>query len=440
MRRLHLPLYMRVIVGVVLGAAVGLIAGKSPIIGGFTTEDLGTFGMLVIRLLKTLAVPLVVFAVLDAITRTNVSARAGIRLLVICAVNVTVAFCIGLALMNLLHPGYAWRGHIQDIAGLTHEAMKQAPEGTSLSLLDNLAHWIPESIAQPFSENNVISLVLLAILAGAAIRQIRREALAKNDSETTREVGTLVAAIAGGYRVLMRMLTFVIHAVPFAVFCVVAQVVGKAGLGTFAVLSGFLGVILLGFALHALVYYPLVSWFVGKIHPRHFLKHGANAVITGLSMNSSLATMPVTLQSLGNMGISPTSARLSACIGTNFNNDGITLYEAMAAVFLSQALGHDLSLGAQLTIVISALMAGIGVAGVPEAGLIVLPLVLSSAGLSDELVGALLPVVLTVDWIIARCRSGVNVMADMVVAILLDRWAKWAGDVEDQIEPDAEPT
>ncbi|HEY4179599.1 MAG TPA: dicarboxylate/amino acid:cation symporter [Kofleriaceae bacterium] len=440
MRRLHLPLYLRVIAGVALGAAIGLIFGKGAIIGNFTTEDLGKLGLLVIRLLKTLAVPLVVFAVLDAITRTNVSVKAGVRLLVICAANVTVAFCIGLVLMNVLHPGYAWRDHTAQIAGLSHDTIGKAPAGTSLSFLEMVSRWIPESVAHPFTENNVIALVLLAILGGAAIRQIRREAAEKNDTERTHEISTLVAAIAGGYHVLMRMLTYVVHVVPFAVFCVVAQVIGKAGLGTFSALSGFLGVILLGFALHALVYYPLVSWLIGGIHPRDFAKHGVNAVITGLSMNSSLATMPVTLQSLENMGVGPTSARLSACIGTNFNNDGITLYEAMAAVFLAQALGKDITFGAQLTIVFSALMAGIGVAGIPEAGLIVLPLVLSNAGFSDETIGALLPVVLTVDWILARCRSGVNVMADMVVAILLDRWAKRAGDVADELEPDHEAT
>ncbi|HEY4055400.1 MAG TPA: dicarboxylate/amino acid:cation symporter [Kofleriaceae bacterium] len=439
MRRLHLPLYALVIGGVIAGALVGLAFQTRSIIWNFTTEDLGKMGLLVIRLLKTLAVPLVVFAVLDAITRTNVSVKAGIRLLVICAVNVTVAFCIGLTLMNLLHPGNAWRGHVEQITGLAQDVVAKAPEGTTLSPMSILDSWIPKSIAAPFNENNVISLVLLAIIAGAAIRQIRNEAARRNDTETTHEVGTLVSAIGGCYRVLMRMLTFIVHLVPFAVFCVVAQVVGKAGLGTFSVLSGFLGVILLGFALHALLYYPLVAWFVGGIHPRDFAKHGINAVITGLSMNSSLATMPVTLQSLENMGVSPTSARLSACIGTNFNNDGITLYEAMAAIFLAQALGKDLSLAAQLGIVINALMAGIGVAGIPEAGLIVLPLVLSSAHFTDAQVGALLPVVLTVDWILARFRSGVNVMADMVVAILLNRWAKIAGDVTDQIEPDKEP-
>jgi Na+/H+-dicarboxylate symporter len=207
------------------------------------------------------------------------------------------------------------------------------------------------------------------------------------------------------------------------VFGVVAHIVGKAGLGAFSALSGFLGIILLGMAIHALVYYPMMAWFVGGKPPRVYLGQGANAILTGLSTNSSLATVPVTLRCLDSMKVSPESSRLGACIGTNLHNDGVTLYEAMAALFLAQALGYDLSVGAQITIVLASLMAGIGIAGIPEAGLIVLPLVLSAAGIPEPVVAAVLPLVFTVDWILARVRSGVNVMADMLVAILLERWS-----------------
>ncbi|HEY5934183.1 MAG TPA: cation:dicarboxylase symporter family transporter, partial [Kofleriaceae bacterium] len=165
-----------------------------------------------------------------------------------------------------------------------------------------------------------------------------------------------------------------------------------------------------------------MAWLVGGKRPRTYLGLGANAIVTGLSTNSSLATVPVTLKSLDAMGVSPESSRLAACVGTNLNNDGITLYEAMAALFLAQALGYDLSAGAQVTIVLSSMMAGIGVAGIPEAGLVVLPLVLAAAGLPEPVVAAVLPLVFSVDWILARCRSVVNVMSDMLVAILLDRW------------------
>ena len=426
----HIPLYVRVIIAVALGALVGVIVGKGEIVFGITTGDLGAIGLLVIRMLKMLAVPLVLFAVLDAIARTNVSVTQGLRLLAICLVNVSIAFTIGLALMNTIRPGDSWRGHIQELAGLTHEQMKKAPEGTSLSPLDNLQKWIPESVAQPFEENNVIAIVLLAILAGAAIRRVRSDAEKEDDDgESTRAINAVIDGIAGGYKILMRMLTWVVEIVPYGVFCVVAMTIGKAGFETFGVLAGFLGVILLGFVIHALGYYPLMAWIVGRKSPRVFFGRGGNAIITGLSMNSSLATMPITLKSLDAMGVSTESARLSACIGTNFNNDGITLYEAMAAVFLAQALGYDLSFGAQITIVLAALMAGIGIAGVPEAGLIVLPLVLHAAGLPEQVVGALIPLIFTVDWILARCRSAVNVMADMLVAILLDRWARVRGEI-----------
>jgi len=421
-RSRHIPLFARVLIGVVLGVLVGIAFGKGEIVLGVTAADLGTLGLLVIRVLRLLAVPLVLFAVLDAIVRTEVSARMGGRLIVICIVNVSVAFAIGLSLMNALEPGHTWRGHLDELtASLQLDAPKHAPPGVSLSPLENIQRWVPEALAQPFAENNVIAVVLLALLAGAAIRRIRRE------PEAAEPMAALERIIDGAVRVLARMLAWVIEAVPFAVFGVVAQVVGRAGLDIFASLWVFLAVILLGMAIHALVYYPAMAWVGGGKPPRVYLGRGADAILTGLSTNSSLATVPVTLRCLDKMEVAPESARLAACIGTNLNNDGITLYEAMAALFLAQALGYDLSLGAQVTIVLASLMAGIGVAGVPEAGLIVLPLVLATAGLPEPVVTAVLPLVFAVDWILARCRSGVNVMADMLVAILIDRWTRARG-------------
>jgi Na+/H+-dicarboxylate symporter len=131
--------------------------------------------------------------------------------------------------------------------------------------------------------------------------------------------------------------------------------------------------------------------------------------------------VPITLRCLEKMGVSTASARLAACVGTNLNNDGITLYEAMAALFLAQAVGMNLALGQQVVVVLASIMAGAGVAGIPEAGLIVLPLVLGAAGLPEEIIVIALPLLLPVDWIVARARSGVNVMSDMLVAIFLDR-------------------
>jgi Na+/H+-dicarboxylate symporter len=230
----------------------------------------------------------------------------------------------------------------------------------------------------------------------------------------------LVLAVGRIYRWLIRVLWWIIRLVPFAVFGVLASIVGRVGLGVFSALWIFLVAILVGLSLHAFVYYPLVAWLAGKTPLRIYVGRGVDAIMTAISCNSSLATVPVTLRCLERMGVSPQSARLAACVGTNLNNDGVTLYEAMAALFLAQAMGYELSMGHQLLIVVASIMAGVGVAGIPEAGLVVLPLVLSAAGLSSQVIAAAIPLIMTVDWILARVRSGVNVMSDMLVAILLD--------------------
>ncbi|MDX1935135.1 MAG: dicarboxylate/amino acid:cation symporter [Capsulimonadales bacterium] len=423
-RTFRLPLAAQVLIAALLGLLLGVIFGKSPYLGGLRNSDLGALGMLVIKALRALAVPLVFFAILDAFTRTRIPLRKGIRLVLICLVNVSVAMAIGLTLLNTFRPGDRWRGHLEQLA-LSVDAKpvtaKKAedPEapGATLELLPNLAYYVPSSLIRPFVYNNLISVVLLALLIGGAVRQVQEHQ--EQTGETS--IRTVVAFIEGVYQILIKMLEWTVRTVPYAVFGVVADVVGKSGVGVFSVLWIFLATALAGLALHSLVYYPLVAAFIGRKGPRVYLGKGADAILTGLSTNSSLATVPVTLRCLDRMGVSPSSARLAVCVGTNLNNDGITLYEAIAALFLAQAVGQTMGFGQQVTVVLASIMAGAGVAGIPEAGLIVLPLVLGAAGLSEGVVAAALPLLLPVDWIIARVRSGVNVMSDMLVAILLDR-------------------
>lgn len=420
-RWIPLPLYTQVLIAVACGALFGAIFGQEPYLGGLRNEHLGRLGLLVVTLLKTLAIPLIFFAILDALIRTSLPLRQGTKLLVICLVNVSVAMTIGLTIMNTWQPGQAWYGHVDDLLYLVPGATPSAgqlatPQTGSQSPLEYLASYIPRTIMAPFSSNNIIGVVLLALVLGATLRRLLSHAAHEGGA-----VHALALAIERLYGWLVQVLGWIILAVPLAVFGVVAQVVGKAGIGVFSVLWIFLAAMLAGLAVHALVYYPLVAWLVGKKSPKVYLGQGADAIMTAMSCNSSLATVPVTLRCLERMQVSPQSSRLAACIGTNLNNDGVTLYEAMAALFLAQALGFDLPMANQLLIVAASIIAGAGVAGIPEAGLIVLPLVLSAAGLPAHVIVAAIPLIMTVDWIIARARSGVNVMSDMLVAILLDR-------------------
>lgn len=415
------PLYVQVLGAVLLGCLVGVLCKEAPILGSsLTTKDLGTLGLLVIRLLKTLAAPLILFAILDAFIKTSITGRDGVRLVLICLFNLSVAFFIGLVIMNGFKPGLHWRDHLDTLKLEIVSSETQAgvgKEDVSLNPIQNLAGYVPESLIAPFLTNNVATIVLCGLLGGAALRTARRRQMA----EGRNSIATLESFVESTLEVLILMLEWVVKAVPLAVFGLVAQVVGATGLHIFQILGVYLATILLGLAIHSLLYYPLLAYFVGGKSPRVFLGGGADAIVTGLSCNSSLATVPVTLRCLKEkMGVSDKSARLAACVGTNLNNDGITLYEAMTALFLAQAVGWDLGLQAQIGVLLASVMASVGVAGIPEAGLIVLPLVLTSAGLPEALVATVIPLILPVDWLIARCRSGVNVMSDMVVAIALD--------------------
>ncbi len=388
MTRARFPLYVQVLAGVVLGALLGVVFNDRPILFGIHTAQLGQIGMLVIKLLKALAIPLIFLSIVDSFLKTSFTLKQGARLIGFCALNVSVAMSIGLLLMNTIRPGERWQGKlealIKDVAPTSADKILEQSKQANLDPVTNLAGFVPESFVEPFSKNNVIGVVLLALLAGVALRKLMA------DEKNAAKIHTLAGVVEAAFEVLVKMLHLVIQAVPFAVFGVVAQVVGKSGLAVFGVLWVFL----------------------------------ADPILTALSCNSSLATVPITLVALEKMRVSKESARLAACVGTNLNNDGITLYEAMAALFLAQALGFHLSLSAQMGVVLHAIMAGAGIAGIPEAGLIVLPLVLSGAGLPDSVVAAALPLVMTVDWIVARVRSGVNTMSDMVIAILVDATTK----------------
>ena len=418
------PLYVRVLIALAIGSLWGAISFGKPLWVKFN-EPLGQLGLLPVTLLRALAIPLIFFAILDGFVKTSIPLRRGAKLLMICLINVSVAMAIGLLIMNTLKPGAQWRGNLRELAQEVHadttaanQKIAESHQG-SLSVVKNISSYVPKSIVQPFLDNNVITVVLLALFTGAAFRRLHQRPAA-------RAVGQFVETF---YAIFIQMLEWVVEIIPFAVLFVVADVVGKSGLGVFKYLWLFLCVILVGMAIHSLIYYPLVAWFVGRKPPRVYLGEGADAILTSLSCNSSLATVPVTLRGLERMGVSPQSARLSACVGTQLNNDGITLYEAMAALFLAQAIGMDLPFSKQMVIVISSIMAGAGIAGIPEAGLIVLPLILGAAGFPDAVIAAALPLIIPVDWILARARSGVNVMADMLVAILLDVGEKPQGEV-----------
>ena len=427
------PMYLRVLAGVLLGAAIGLTFATRPIVFGGTTAELGEIASLYIQLLTTLATPLIFFAILDAFVRTHITGRQGAKMFAICGVNIAVAFAIGLTIINVWQPGRAWQGTLAARAETVATGEKESDKAkaldvaekakqTSLSPLKLLKSYVPKSIAQPFTDNMVLTVAALAILIGAAMRSLKAATSAGADDE--RELAAALNAfeqcVVATYQIVLKLLGWIIEVAPLAICLAVAGVVGTTGADVFKLVGVFLATVVSALAVHALGYYLLSAWLIGGKSPRVFLREGLTAILTGFSINSSLATAPLTLDALKRMRVSESSARLSACVGTNFNNDGITLYEAITALFIAQAAGMSLPLSQQITILLAALAGSMGIAGIPNSGLIILALVLKAAQLPDDIVQLALPIVYSIDFINARLRSAVNVMGDIQVAILLD--------------------
>lgn len=418
-----MPLYLRILIAVVIGVLLGILLGPR-------AAPLGELGILIIRLLKALAAPLILFAVLDSFLRTRIPARRGAQLLLISLVNAMVATGLGLLVANVLRSGAHWRERtdprllerlLGQPAGAPH------PEIT-LNPLKNLMGYFPETLVEPFVKNNIITVVLVAVTLGAALRHLKdREPVAALPEVSPLAV--LEAGIRGLLQVFTVVLEWLVKIVPLAVLGVVASVTGKSGAAVLHALVLFVVTILIGLGLHAGVYYALLLRVVAGVSPRRFFAGALDAILLALSSGSSLATLPVTLRCLiDKLGVSPASARLAACVGTNLNHDGIILYEAGATLFVGQAFGVSLSLGQQGAVAVAAVMAGIGIAGIPDAGLITLPLVLSAAGIPEPIVAVAIPLLLPVDWLIGRCRAATNVISDMTVATLLDRFGDPAAD------------
>jgi DAACS family dicarboxylate/amino acid:cation (Na+ or H+) symporter len=388
---------VQLVAAIALGVVLGRLLGERAAV-------LGELGALVVRLLKAMATPLVFCAVVDAVARAPISGRMGLRLLAICLTNTAVAALLAIGLALTIAPGKHADPALA--ARLLHPS--GAAQHAETSLHDALETLVPESLLRPFVDNRVLTVVLFALAVGLGLRRLGVGGGAP---------GARLAALArDGLHLLQVILHAIVRVVPLAILGVVARVVGESGFALFGALSALVGAVTLGLVLHVAGYYSLLVRLAGR-SPRAFWRASVRPLLTALSTGSSMATLPVTLETLdGELAVGPAASRLAACVGTNFNNDGIMLYEVVAAIFVAQLTGHALSPGALAMLCATSAFAAAGIAGVPEAGLITLALVLQAARLPTEL----LPVLLSVDWLLGRLRAATNVASDLVVSTLLD--------------------
>ena len=379
---------------------------------GPRAEHLKIVSQIILRCLGALAPALILVAVIDSILNANVKGRGAAHLAFLLILNTTVAILIGLLVANVVRPGR--HAHL---APTTQPAdMGHAGGDIVKQLMEN----IPRSVLEPLVSNNVIGVVFLAVAFGIALRRLASD----------HDITIVNQVIQLAFKAIIIILHWIIDLVPLAVLCTVAGEVGPKGFGVFKALAWFIVAVLIALFLQAIWYLTRIrlgSW----VRPLFLLSKMRDALVMAFSTSSSTATMPVTYAALRErVGLREDSASMGALVGSNFNNDGTALYEAMAALFIAQMLGQDLSINQQLIVVIMAIIASVGAAGIPEAGLVTMTLVFTAVNLPIQYIFILLPV----DWFLDRCRTMINVMGDVNVACMLEGKEKSEARIEKREE------
>jgi len=392
------PLYLRIVGGMVLAVPCGLLLKED-------AAALAIPSKLVLRLLGALAPGLVALAIVQAVIRASFEGGKAGRLVRLLVLNTVVAITVGLVVANVVRPG-SFSSTLHAPAAGAHGAASAKPDMLS-QFLDN----IPKSLLGPFTdEGKVIGVIFLALAFGIALRKLQ-----------DRPISSIKDLVDLGLEALVQILHFVIDLVPIAVFGLVSSIVGVQGFGPFRALGVFIVAVIAALLIQTAYYLTRIrlgSW----VRPTTLLYETRDALVMAFSTGSSTITMPVTFERLvKGVKLRDESASLGALVGANFNNDGTALYEAMAALFVSQILAAQgtfapLTLTQQLMVVITSVVASVGAAGIPEAGLVTMTLVFHSVGLPTEYIALLLPV----DWFLDRCRTVINVLGDMNVSCMLD--------------------
>ncbi|MBN2752441.1 MAG: dicarboxylate/amino acid:cation symporter [Rhodospirillaceae bacterium] len=392
-----IPLWQKIMIGLVLGLIVGLVFGKS-------AGVIKPIGTAFISGIKMLIVPLVFVSLVTGVTSMRDPAkmgRVGIKTIGLYLLTTAAAITIGLVLGTVMAPG----------AGVSMEAAKAVAPKAPPSLVSTLVGLIPTNPIAAMSNGNVLQVIVFAILFGLAIN------MSGKAGEKVRDAFESLA------EVIYKLTGIVIWFAPFGVFALMAWTAGTYGLDLLLPLAMVILAVYLGCVLHAFLVYGGALWAAG-INPLRFFKGIAEAAAVAFTTTSSSGTLPVTMScAQKNIGVSQGVSGFVLPLGATINMDGTALYQGVCALFVAQVFGVQLSPGDYVTIILTATLASIGTAGVPGAGLIMLSLVLSSVGLPLEGVA----IIAGIDRVLDMARTSLNVIGDGMVATLV---AKSEGELD----------
>lgn len=415
-----LALHWQIMIGMLAGVLFGLIMASLPRGESFVHDWIKPFGTIFVRLLKLIAIPLILASLIKGISDLkDISrfSRIGGRTIMVYLVTTVIAITIGLTIVNVIKPGngisaetvaklestYATDGAIQSKIS---EAERQRSSGPLQFLVD----MVPENSIAAMSDNKLmLQVIFFAIFLGIAMLLVKPE-----------QAGPLKRGFDSLNDVVLKMVDLIMLTAPFAVFSLLATVVVSAGEPEIlAALMRYALTVVGGLAIMIAIYATAIGIFSGK-QPLWFLRQISPAQLLAFSTSSSAATLPVTMERVEeHIGVDKEVSSFVLPVGATINMDGTSLYQAVAAVFIAQALGHHLDMADQLMIVLTALLASIGSAAVPGAGMVMLVIVLEAVGFPADKLAVGLALIFAVDRPLDMCRTTVNVTGDAMVAVLI---------------------
>ncbi|MFZ0389159.1 MAG: dicarboxylate/amino acid:cation symporter [Calditrichia bacterium] len=398
---MKLKLHWQILIGLALGVIIGFLS-RTMGFQEFVAEDLAVLGTIFLRALRMIIVPLILSSIISGVTSIGSAESFGrLSLKTVTYYITTSLFAIitGLILVNLIQPGVG--------AELGFEKMPEELSANVDKLGDTLLGIIPTNPLRSMVEGDILPVIFFSLLFGFFIT--------KTPNPYRKHLTTFFQSV---FEVMMRMTHFIIRFTPIGVFALIAKIIAQTGFEVFAPLGSYMLTVICALFIHAFITLPALLYFIGRINPLAHFQAMSAALMTAFSTASSSATLPLTIDSVeNNAGVSNKVSSFVLPLGATINMDGTALYECIAAMFIAQVYGIGLGIFEQFIVVLTALLASIGAAGIPMAGLVMITIVLRAVGLPLEGVG----LILAVDRILDMMRTSVNVWSDSCGAAVIAR-------------------
>ncbi|MDQ7063402.1 MAG: dicarboxylate/amino acid:cation symporter [candidate division KSB1 bacterium] len=417
---MKLALHWKIIIGLVLGVIYGIIGALNGW-GTFTSNWIAPFGTIFINLLKLIAVPLVLASLITGVASLSdlrKLSRIGGKTIAIYITTTVVSVTIGLVLVNVLKPGHKVPADMREELQRTYQTDVQsrtemAEQAKQRGPLQPIVDMVPSNFFGAASSNrNMLQIVFVSILIGVGLIQVSKE-----------HAEPVLKLFEGFNHVIIRLVDIIMLMAPIGVFALIADTinsVAKDNLAQVVELLSALGyyclTVIVGLFFHTTMTYPMLLKLFTNMKIKTFFQGIAPAQLVAFSTSSSGATLPVTMERCEeNLGVSEEVSSFVLPLGATINMDGTALYQAVAAVFIAQALNLGLDIGAQLTIILTAVLASIGTAAVPSAGIIMLVIILEAVNVPS----AGIALILGVDRILDMLRTVTNITGDATVATVV---------------------